>query len=293
MTKRRIDLDEALKNPDLALISDYLANELDPERVAEVRRRLEEDPAFRDFAAPIVAMWNVTPAWKREPIAHAEVERSWAKFTKRAGFRGPRRSRWKMWLMIVAFIILAPFFAVIAFSTYVASDLYFATKRSEKVGFVADFPVVDSTRITTLPNGMKVALDSGAALRMARRDSTAFFTVVLTGKATFLVDPDTLASPAIAQGLAVETQGGRVMIGIATAEVDARGDTTDVRVFGLPQDPRPWARRLVMVTLLAAEPSSLRNLQLMLVQGERGRMVRGIGTSKLPAIYSVREMPEP
>ena len=40
---RRVDLREAVKNPDLDLIGDYLTNDLPPAQVAAVRRRLEED----------------------------------------------------------------------------------------------------------------------------------------------------------------------------------------------------------------------------------------------------------
>jgi anti-sigma factor RsiW len=58
MKKRRIDLETAMQNTYLDLITDYLAKELDPLKAAEVERQLETDPAFRDFAAPIVAAWN-------------------------------------------------------------------------------------------------------------------------------------------------------------------------------------------------------------------------------------------
>jgi hypothetical protein len=58
MKKRHIDLETAMQNTYLDLITDYLAKELDPLKAAEVERQLETDPAFRDFAAPIVAAWN-------------------------------------------------------------------------------------------------------------------------------------------------------------------------------------------------------------------------------------------
>jgi hypothetical protein len=58
MKKRHIDLESAMRDPYLDLITDYLAKELDPVKAAEVERQLETDPAFRDFAAPIIAAWN-------------------------------------------------------------------------------------------------------------------------------------------------------------------------------------------------------------------------------------------
>ena len=79
-SRRPIDLEEAMKNPDLGLITDYVANELPPDQVAEVERRLEEDPAFREFCAPILAFWEGL----RQPVreSQAELEASWDRFTR-------------------------------------------------------------------------------------------------------------------------------------------------------------------------------------------------------------------
>ena len=52
MAERTINFREALSDPDFLLATAYATGELDDEQVAEVRRRLEDDPAFRDFAAP-------------------------------------------------------------------------------------------------------------------------------------------------------------------------------------------------------------------------------------------------
>src|SRR5262245_60737384 len=102
---RRID-EEAVNDRDLGLITDFLANELDPAQVADVRRRLEEEPAFRDFAAPIVAAWNVAPRWRREPTESTEIVRSWDRFTKLARFTHQRRKRgWWKWTLLI-FVVL-------------------------------------------------------------------------------------------------------------------------------------------------------------------------------------------
>src|SRR5438105_15187682 len=86
-------------SPDLELITDYLANELPPEQVAEVRRRLDTDPAFKDFAAPLITAWSIPPHWERHPMPRAEIEKHWDAFTKKAGFvhqkRKRRRRIWK------------------------------------------------------------------------------------------------------------------------------------------------------------------------------------------------------
>lgn len=280
MTKRHIDLVEALKNTDLDLITDFLANELDPGQVAEVRRRLEEDSAFRDFAAPIVAAWNVKPLWQREPLARAEVEKAWAKFTKKAGFKHQRRRRWMRWVVMVAFIILSPFLAIFGYSMFLAGQLLRDSMR-EASGTMAIVDIPDTTQLTTLPNGAKVWLDSGATLRPIGRvdDSGPQYRVALDGRAIFLMHVDSAVGPVAAQGVAVETSAGVVLPAARAVEVDARADTTDVRVVGIRQDTRSWIMRAQMAGLLPAE-APLGATIVMVMRGERGRMIRGSKAQK-------------
>jgi hypothetical protein len=55
----------ALDDPDLDLITDYVGGELEPAQVDAVLRRLETDAQFREFAAPILAAWQVAPRSQR------------------------------------------------------------------------------------------------------------------------------------------------------------------------------------------------------------------------------------
>src|SRR6266704_907210 len=51
------DRSDMIVNDDVELLTRYLNEQLDPERVAIVRRRLEEDPAFLNWAAPLLLAW--------------------------------------------------------------------------------------------------------------------------------------------------------------------------------------------------------------------------------------------
>jgi hypothetical protein len=274
MTKRHIDLGEALKNPDLDLITDFLANELDPEQVAEVRRRLEEDSAFRDFAAPIVAAWNVKPLWQREPIARAEVEKSWAKFTKKAGFKHQRRRRrWLWWTLGIALVLLLPVFAILGWGLYMSREFSQVQARGRTV-IAADPPVFDSARLMTLPNGVKFAVDSGADVRMLSQSAgVAYSRVHLSGKAWFFIYPDSAKGTIAGQGLEIETPAGQVITNFAAIEVHARGDTTSVVVFGRPRD-LPGLHGLVPMVLLMQPTSGVMPKRVVLTQGDNAEMIR-------------------
>ena len=47
------NLDDFANIDEIELVIDYLNGHLDPERLEAVRKRLEEDAAFRDLAAPL------------------------------------------------------------------------------------------------------------------------------------------------------------------------------------------------------------------------------------------------
>lgn len=70
-------------NPDMALLSDYMAGELPPERAAEVRERLDHDPEFRELAEPVLVAWTA-PSLTR-PLAHDDLVRSWLELRERVG----------------------------------------------------------------------------------------------------------------------------------------------------------------------------------------------------------------
>ena len=83
--------DSARHDADIDVLTDYLAGELPPERVAEVRWRLEMDVEFREFAAPLIWFWNGSRRIRRSK-AREENERHWAELCKRLGVRVTRSS---------------------------------------------------------------------------------------------------------------------------------------------------------------------------------------------------------
>lgn len=72
---------------DLELITSWLNGHLDPERVEAVRKRLEEDPAFRDLAAPLLITWSIPRYRDRHPRPEGEWEQEWEKFKQRPGYK--------------------------------------------------------------------------------------------------------------------------------------------------------------------------------------------------------------
>ncbi len=75
------------EDPELVLISDYLARGLTAEQTAEVERRLEEDAAFRTRAEPIIAAWNAWPTVAEVSIPKEEMAASWQRFLAKAAWR--------------------------------------------------------------------------------------------------------------------------------------------------------------------------------------------------------------
>jgi hypothetical protein len=67
-----LDDDEPI-DPDIALITDWLAHELSPEDEAMVEKRLEEDFEFFEKVAPVMNLWH-DPVFVRELTARAEAD---------------------------------------------------------------------------------------------------------------------------------------------------------------------------------------------------------------------------
>ena len=58
------DVDTLARDPDLALITDYLAGALDASSAKAVERRLEEDAAFFDKVWPLVRAWRLEQSFR-------------------------------------------------------------------------------------------------------------------------------------------------------------------------------------------------------------------------------------
>lgn len=253
-----------LNDPDLDLITDYVAGELDPAQVEAVSRRLEEDPKFREFAAPILVAWGVAPHWQRFPMSRSEIEAGWDEFTRRAGFvhqkrRARRRRLWLMGLLLAALAL--------------PSLLYRKELRTAWRDW-RDYEVVrGDTGWVTLRDGSRVQLAAGARLYSSLRPIEGVQQLRLEGMARFSVFSTDSADhlPGI-QPLAVRTRGGQVFTGNGEFTVTTRGDTTVVEVH------RPTRRHFigfvplptaVLVNSLADEnPVSLSETQ-------KARLIRG------------------
>lgn len=96
---------------DVELITSYLNGHLDPDRAEAVRRRLDEDEAFLDFAAPLLLAWSVPPYLERHPRPEGEWERAWEEFVRRSGFGkpppAPKRRVWVFKLLLLAILSTA------------------------------------------------------------------------------------------------------------------------------------------------------------------------------------------
>lgn len=270
------DLTRPESYDDLELVADYLNKHLDPEKVALVERRLAEDPAFREFAAPLTLVWRTPMHLERHPRPPGELEKHWDEFTKRAGFVHQRNKARRRRLRIIAIVTLA-----LGLAAFLFRDRIRTTYED-----IRDYETVASGAGTvTLRNGTRVQLEPGAVLRARRLPRQPDMEAVkLKGSARFLVarppSSGLLPSP---QVFAVFTPAGMVVSGSAEFIVTSHGDTTEVQVLRRARDPNPRDifDQMPDFVLLFAEGFEQR--QISLFEGERGRIRRGVPAEKLPA----------
>lgn len=82
------EIREALEHdPEVTLISDYLAKELTPDQAREVEQRLEDDEGFRDRVAPIIEAWRARPTLRDLEISEEEMGARWQRFLGKAAWR--------------------------------------------------------------------------------------------------------------------------------------------------------------------------------------------------------------
>ena len=268
MRYRLLDLREARKNPDLQLITDYLMNALDPDQLAVVQRRLEEDPAFRDFAAPILAYWDAV----RQPLpprSRSEIEAGWQRIQRRAEVIKEERTR-RRWLWIGATLttlFVALVVAIIAFAKRPVAGVPAPQPAMADTSSLYRV-IADSGHVMTVANGVKVKLDPGATLRVPR--SNVAGTLTLAGTATF-VTPDGDAGNA--RAMKIETQSAVIdAVGEVRLTVVARGDTTSVFVSAAPSPSISATPPLVILTA-AEKQNRVHGISLKI--GEGGRIIRG------------------
>lgn len=257
---------------DLELITNALNGRLDPARVEEVRRRLDEDPAFREFAAPMLLTWSVPKHLERHPRPQGELERHWDEFQRRTQAARQRRTirRRHLWLLTFALIALGAAGSVLGRPV---RDWYVTRRDFAAVAPAADWiPLGDS---------VFVRLAADARLRAERRPAGDARRLLLEGTATFRVLAiDSATVEPRRSGVVVETRGGIVTAGESEFTVATTAETTLVEVL------RPARRRFLAFLPLptgiavrrdaAADPITLQEL-------ERARLVRGDTPERLPS----------
>lgn len=253
----------------LELITSWLNGQLDPERVEQVRRRLDDDPAFRELAAPMLLTWSVPKHLERHPRPAGELECNWDDFTRRAGFAHQRRAsrRRRLWLLALAFVGVG----VAAYAGRAPMREWYVTWRD----FVH---VPHDTGWVPLGAMQNIFAQQapGASLRSARQpargDKEEELRVLLEGTARFRVlalDSITPTPPKL--GLVVRTRAGLVSTGEAEFTVTTRGDTSYVDV------QRPSRRRFMYFVPLPTAVMVRRDPSgdpLMLRELDRARLVR-------------------
>lgn len=255
---------------DLELITSWLNGQLDPERVEAVRKRLEEDAAFRELAAPLLLTWSVPPHLGRKPRPEGEWQRDWTEFTRRAGFDEsgavpkPRR-RWhsvRRWLAVVAVVIGA----------YGIYGLFGAT-RNAIVEYRRSLLVPYDTGWIALGDGIEVQLSHGTSLHAGLDDVNSKRRFWLDGLARFRVSPNYSRQPSLRLNvLLVDTRAGSVTAGESEFVVSARGDTT--MVFVNPLGPRRALAPELRTVYAATELPDGTHI-VTLFDREGARLVRG------------------
>lgn len=270
--------DLAERSADLELIIEALNGHLSPERVAEVTRRLDEDPAFREFAAPMLLTWSVPSYLERHPRPVGELENAWNDFAERAGItQPPVRKGWSahpFWRRI-----RYPLIALLAVG--ISMLVWFNGPKFDKVPYRAGWiPLGDSIFVELAPDAsLRTARELVRGVRHARLSGTARFRGVAL---------DSLAGEPRTTGLLLHTRGGIVAAGEGEYTVTARGDTTLVEVHR-PSQRRffyfvPLPTAVVVKSDTNASPFVLREL-------ERGRLVRDRAPERLPALPTTPTLP--
>ena len=259
---------------DVELITSYLNGQLDPDRAAAVRRRLEEDAEFLEFASPFLLVWSVPPHIERHPRPEGELERHWEEFVRRTGFGKRERPMRKPrpWL----FKLLQVLILGLAVVVYVWLEPIGAYIESRKYGA----PVRYDTAWVAIGDGVQVRLTPGASLRLMPKPYFGRQMVLLKGTARFLVEARDSADKLVAPGrFRVRTRVGYVTAAEAEFSVSTQTDTTIVTVH--PFNPL-GAQRLKESRVEITTKTGPNSASMHLRARERGLMVRDSMPERIP-----------
>lgn len=270
--------EEALaEGAEIELIVEYLNEHLDPERMEQVRKRLEEDDAFRDLAAPLLLTWSIPTHLERHPRPVGELERDWEEFVRRSGFPNhARKPHWRehpMWRRI-RFPLIA--LLILGLAPYVImgiSALLAATPLREWYVARRDFAVVPhQAGWIPLGDSIHVQLAPDETLRAARESVDDVRHVLLDGTARFRVLAlDSITTEPRRAGILVRTRGGVVDAGESEFTVTTHGDTTEVELLRPSRRRFMWFVPLPTAILVKRDTASD---PLMLRELDRARLVR-------------------
>lgn len=263
---------------DVELLIRFLNRQLDPDRDAAVRKRLEEDPAFLEFATPLLVAWSVPDNWERHPIPPGDAEKAWDKFTKAGGFLHQRRKtrRRRLWML-----------AIVAAVVGISGFLLRGKVRAEIADRRDYEQVAYDTGWIRLLDGSEVLMSPGARLRALKRYPGKGMRVKLLGSARFRSEPPDTSENGIPelQTLIVQTRGSIVMAASGEFSVTARGDTTDVEVH--PPRKRQFVGVVPLPTFaLLSDGSNPKPFKLD--ETESARVVRGTTPVKLTSTTTVQ-----
>jgi len=84
----RDEMREALSaDPEVTLISDFLAGELSPDEALAVEARLRDDEAFRRHVTPVIEAWKAWPSSRDVAVPEHEMAASWQRFLAKAAWK--------------------------------------------------------------------------------------------------------------------------------------------------------------------------------------------------------------
>ena len=292
MTEQHFAFDDAMA-ADLELIVEALNGHLSPERVSEVMRRLEEDPAFRELAAPMLLTWSQPKYLERHPRPVGELEQAWNEFAEQAGITPPpvkkswrRHPLWRVFRTMLLIIVLVPFvpFVTMALIKAVPMGVWAWIGRTPEPAVSRDDPYGRLTRVgydtvwaQVGGTGLYVKPALGSDLRVADRRRAGMRQMVLDSGAVRFRVPPRAPSSTNAHQVEVRTPAAVVAAGESEFTVTVRGDTTDIEVHasgGAGSDFRPVQGTVTIVT--GPKLSSVAKIYpVPLAAGERARLVRG------------------
>lgn len=240
---------------DLELLTAMLNGHLDPERVEAVKQRLADDPAFREFAAPLLLTWSIPPHLERKPRPEGEWEREYHAFIGRMRARDlrpepARPSTWRkhpLWrvarlLVLLPLVYLAlllgisalgwlGFFRPPAEPGTIAEDVARASRAS------AEVVPLDQTW-DSLGAGIWMRPEGNNFLSYARPGRNGMLRLELVGTARFRVQAlDSLEPRVRVRAIEVHTRAGVITAGESEFTVIARADTTVVVAHPIRRRP--------------------------------------------------------